>query len=193
MNKIAVLFVNRNSHYKKFPAADCYDVDRDATTYRGTDPIIAHPPCAGWGRLSALSKATPRDKLLGVWAVNMVRKNGGVLEQPWTSKLIRYCGIPKPGEGIDQWGGYTLDIEQSWWGYPAAKRTWLYIVGVPLAKIPPYPLRLTALTHVVDTSKRGSSRRLKLLPKSRRSETVPSLCAWLLDIAELTRQPCQNE
>jgi len=42
------LFVLENSHYKgRLP--DCYDENRNALTYAGTNPVIAHPPCQLWG------------------------------------------------------------------------------------------------------------------------------------------------
>jgi len=44
------LYVEPNSVYKRL-GLDCWDEKRDARTYRGPGPIIAHPPCARWGAM----------------------------------------------------------------------------------------------------------------------------------------------
>lgn len=95
----AVLFVERNSIYKTFPGLDCYDEDRDARTFPGGMPVIAHPPCRLWGRLRSFSTAPESEKDLARFAVAMVRQWGGVLEHPAHSTLWKDRGLPLPGDG----------------------------------------------------------------------------------------------
>lgn len=51
---VAVLFARADSIYKGLPGVDVYDADRDARTFPGGCPVVAHPPCRAWavsGRL----------------------------------------------------------------------------------------------------------------------------------------------
>lgn len=41
--RIAVLFARKDSVYKTMPECDVYDIDRDARTYDGPWPVVAHP------------------------------------------------------------------------------------------------------------------------------------------------------
>lgn len=68
-----------------------------------------------------------------------VRAYGGVLEHPADSKLFRFCDLPRPGGPKDEWGGYTIEVNQCDWGHPTRKRTWLYCVGagLPHFGVPP--------------------------------------------------------
>ena len=42
---IAILFARKDSVYKAMPGLDVYDFERDALTWPGGAPLIAHPPC----------------------------------------------------------------------------------------------------------------------------------------------------
>ena len=55
---VAALFCRRDSNYKLLPGVDVYDADRDARTYDGPHPVIAHPPCRGWGELRHMARRT---------------------------------------------------------------------------------------------------------------------------------------
>ena len=79
---VAVLFARPDSIYKTFPAIDVFDELRDARTFRGGCPVVAHPPCRAWSRMKAFAKPKPWEKDLARWAVQVVRENGGVLEHP---------------------------------------------------------------------------------------------------------------
>ena len=46
---IAVLCARHDSPYKAIPTCDVYDEARDARTFPGGVPVIAHPPCRGFG------------------------------------------------------------------------------------------------------------------------------------------------
>ena len=181
MQPVAVLFARQDSVYKEIPHTDVYDVLRDARNFCGTAPVVAHPPCRAWGRYKAFAKPRPDEKDLARFAVAKIRRNGGVLEHPKHSDLWKDQGLPLPGKGRDEWGGWTLDVAQSWWGHKAEKRTWLYIVGVEPSRIPRMPIRLGKGTHVI-----GQSRKLKNRPevtKAEREHTPPALAEWLVDLA----------
>ena len=138
---IAVLFARQDSRYKQLQGYDVYDIDRDARNYIGNDPVIAHPPCRAWGRLSHMANPRPDEKQLAYFALEHVRKNGGVLEHPKGSKLWKEALLPIPGELPDEFGGFTILIDQYHFGHVARKWTHLYIVGIKLEEVPPIPFR----------------------------------------------------
>lgn len=43
--RVAVLFAREDSVYKTLPECEVYDMARDARTYDGPWPVVAHPPC----------------------------------------------------------------------------------------------------------------------------------------------------
>jgi len=189
---VAVLFARTDSNYKAIPGCDVYDIERDARTYGGGLPVVAHPPCRGWGRLSYFAKPAPGELDLGYFGVDQVRRNGGVLEHPKDSKLWAAAGLPRPGD-VDAWGGWTLPISQHWWGHRAEKLTWLYIVGCVPHDIPTPPMRLGDATHVIVGSRvrRADGSRLRKgmagwrpeVGKAEREHTPPMLAAWLVELA----------
>lgn len=126
----------------------------------------------------------------GPAAVAAVRLWGGVLEHPTDSKLWQACSMPAPGAGPDRWGGYTLQVRQVDWGHPCVKSTWLYVVGVDPADLPPMPAPREP-THVIATRLRlGAPGRLPDLPKSKRHLTPPAFAAWLVELARrVTLEP----
>ena len=132
---VAVLFARKNSVYKSIPGCDVFDVARDARTYLGTAPVIAHPPCRGWGRLRHFAKVRPDELDLAHFAIAQVRRCGGVLEHPWASSLWTAANLPAPGQ-FDQFGGFTFGVMQGDFGHSAPKATWLYIVGLNPSEIP---------------------------------------------------------
>ena len=90
-------------------------------------------------------------------------------------------GMPKPGEPPDAWGGYTIEVSQHWWGHPAEKRTWLYIVGVPRDQIPPLPEQVPPPPSRVEG--RVSRGVIERMAKSKRHLTPPAFAAWLVELA----------
>lgn len=169
---VAVLYARKNSVYKKIAGCDVFDQARDARTFSGRFPVIAHPPCRLWGRLYKFSTAPVSEKLLALDAVHAVRTNGGVLEHPAWSKLWPAAGLPLPG-ARDEFGGFTLPILQSWFGHKAPKATWLYIVGIEPALLPVFPFALGIPTGRVCAT--GS---MKL-----REGTPLDLAHWLVALA----------
>jgi len=149
MRTVAVLCCLPRSEYHRLPGVEAFDESRDAFTYQGGSPVVCHPPCAQWGRLRSLAHPNERHKALGPFCVAQVRQWGGVLEHPAASTLFSVCGLPSPCSGCDEYGGFTIELNQSWFGYEAAKRTWIYMVGVPREKLV-YRINLSPPTHVVD-------------------------------------------
>ena len=184
---VAVLFANLRSHYKELAGLEVYDQQRDARTWPGGTAVIAHPPCAQWGRLRKQSTTNPEMKSHGPWAVSLVRKWGGILEHPAGSTLWPTCGLPKPGQ-TDEYGGFTLDVDQVIWGHPAQKHTWLYICGCRPERLPPIPAPGKRPTHCV-TSSAPTFYRLPELSKVARELTPPDLCAWLVATARRCTPP----
>lgn len=171
---IAVLFTRSDSCYLDLAGVDCWDIQRDARCYTGPGPVIAHPPCRGWGRLRHFAKPRPDEKALALFAVDQVRRVGGVLEHPWGSTLWPAAGLPLPGHALDQWGGFTLLVEQGWWGHPAPKPTYLYVVGCSREEVPPMPVQL----------RRAGGSTMKLCAADR-ERTPRAFAQWLVRLASI--------
>lgn len=180
---VAALFVRADSVYKVLPGVDAYDAQRDARTFPGSMPVVAHPPCRGWGRLRQFaSKVRHDEKALGPWAVAQVRECGGVLEHPRQSTLWDQCGLPIPGAGCDAWGGFTIEVDQYHFGHRAQKRTWLYIVPKVAGCVVPFIAeRGGEPTHCVRPTKHYP--RLPSITKAEREHTPPELSRWLVSLA----------
>lgn len=189
---VAVLFARSDSVYKNLPGCDVYDIDRDARTYPGGSPVVAHPPCRAWGQLRFLANPRSDEKALAPWAVEQVRRFGGVLEHPATSTLWPEIGLPAPGQ-FDDFGGWTFPIHQSTFGHRAKKPTFLYIVGLRPGELPDFPFLLGEATHICGTSgRRLDGSRLHKgdlgwrpeITKAEREHTPAALAFWLVEIAE---------
>ena len=180
---VAVLFARADSVYKTITGCDVYDIERDARRWPGGCPVVAHPPCRAWGQLRFFAKPRPDEKSLAVWAVDQVRRWGGVLEHPAQSTLWPAAGLPLPGK-FDKFGGWTLVIDQFWWGHRARKRTRLYIVGCAPRDIPDMPLALGEAPRTLGVySKRNKTRCRPSITKPEREATPPALAHWLLALA----------
>lgn len=177
---VAVLFARHDSHYKALHGVDVYDEARDARTYDGPAPVVAHPPCRAWGRLRQFANPAPHERNLARLAVALVREFGGVLEHPAGSTLWPAQTLPRPGER-DQWGGWTLAAPQQWWGHKAEKATWFYCVGCEPGDMPPVPLVLGEAAYVVQSRKRTDYR--PHITKAEREHTPPELAEWLVELA----------
>jgi hypothetical protein len=136
----AALFVETGGTYFGLPDVDPWDGARDARLYAGPWPVVAHPPCARWGRYWFGGPSVKVRKVLGdddgcfESALASVRKWGGVLEHPEASHAWRRFGIPTPPKSggwiacLD--GGWTCCVEQGHYGHRARKATWLYAFGM---------------------------------------------------------------
>jgi len=142
MRAVAALFVDPRGVYSGLPDVDVWDEARDARLYAGPWPVVAHPPCSRWCRLAGLVEARwghrrGEDGGCFASALQSVRRWGGVLEHPAYSDAWAVFGLPSPPtrhggwiRGID--GGWACHVEQSRYGHPAKKATWLYAFGTCL-------------------------------------------------------------
>lgn len=127
---VPVLFVRADSVYYRLAGTDPYDAARDATTFTWDRPAICHPPCRAWGNFSWKAKPRPGEKEYALWCLDGIRRVGGVLEHPKTSKLWQYL-TPE-----DKY----IDIVQCDFGHRGQKATRLFYNGVgdPPPMPPPY-------------------------------------------------------
>lgn len=131
---IAALFVQEFGAYWRVEGIDCWGKTRDARTYSGPYPVIAHPPCSRWCQIAGVVEARygyKRGMDGGCFkaALESVRKWGGVLEHPAHSKAWEAFGLNKPPSSggwvnADFDGGWTCQVEQGRYGHPARKATW---------------------------------------------------------------------
>lgn len=181
--RCAALFVRADSIYKQIDGVDCWDIERDARKWPGGLPVVAHPPCRAWGQLRHFAKPRADEKELAFFAVDMVRTYGGVLEHPAKSTLWPAANLPEPG-GVDKFGGWTLPVDQNWWGHRAKKATRLYVVGCEFKDIPRMPIVLGEATHVVGLwSGRDRARARKSIGTAEREKTPVDLARWLVELA----------
>lgn len=133
---IAALYVDTDGAYYGLPGVDPWDEARDARTYAGPHPVIAHPPCERWGRFWHGSPRKPHQYKLGdddgcfASALTALRAYGGVLEHPADSRAWDAYGLRKPprtggwvAAGLD--GLWTCCVYQGHYGHAGAKPTWL--------------------------------------------------------------------
>lgn len=177
---VSALFVRKDSVYKDL-GTDCWDIERNALLWPGGNPGIFHPPCRKWSRMHGFSTAPDEEKRLGIWAVEQVQRWGGVLEHPAHSGLWAACGLPFNG-GVDESGGFITSVNLHWFGFPAEKKTFLYIVGCRIRDVPAHPLSFDAITKVVASSKARHKTGKKEIPKSMRDKTPVAMATWLLEI-----------
>ncbi len=178
---VAVLFVRKDSIYKKIPGCNCYDIEKNALNFHGGMPIIAHPPCRGWGTLRRMAKPVPGETELAIWVAYMIRQEGGILEHPGGSKLWDAIELPKENEGKDKYGGWTLRMPQFWWGHSANKDTRFYIVGIDRKNLPVIPFKLGEAPSVICHSHK--CRRRPEIKCNERNRTPWNLATWLVKAA----------
>lgn len=164
------------------------DAERDALTWPGGVPVVAHPPCRAWSSLRHFARPLPGERDLAPWAVEQIRAWGGVLEHPARSVLWQACDLPAPGQGEDPFGGFTLPVDQFWLGHRARKRTFLYVVGLSPRDLPPFPIVLGEAPCTVGLwSGRDKARCRPEIGKQERERTPPDFATWLVDLARRTR------
>lgn len=187
---VAVLFAHRRSVYKAIDGVDVWDEDRDARLWPGGVSLVAHPPCRAWGRFSAFAKPEAHERQLAIDAVAHVRRWGVVIEHPAFSKLWTECQLPT-GSARDRFGGFTLHVDQLWWGHPCRKATFLYIAGIERSDVPPFEIPFTLPSHVIETNRarRGKGERLPYLPHSRREHTPLAFAKFLVELARRCSSP----
>lgn len=178
-NRVAALCVSGRSIYQHMAGVEAYDARRDARTFAGGCPVVAHPPCRTWSKYLR-HMARPADwqgeQELGRFCVRAVIRNGGVLEQPAGSYLWQDQNLPLPNRPDDPFL-YTVYIEQAWFGYATRKPTWVLVAGLPVHQLPPLPLVLD------DGAKKLS---LTGLSQFSRSRTMQGFAGWLCQAARAT-------
>lgn len=170
MAQPVALFVCRQSPYWGLLGDEaCFDIERDARTYAGSDPVIAHPPCRGWGRYAYKAKVRPGERELALFALDLVRRNGGIFEHPQSSQFWKAAGIVTGGLP-DAFGGWAMDVRQCDFGHRAEKLTTLYMVGVERWPAVPAAVERPAVT-------------VERLCRQERERTPPAFARWLVDLA----------
>lgn len=138
---VAILFAYPDGPYSRVLDVDVWGEERDARTYPGAGPVVAHPPCSRWCRLAGLVEARwghkrGEDDGCFAHALASVRAWGGVLEHPAYSDAWAAFDLPDPprhgGWVRGTCGGWACHIEQGRYGHAAKKATWIYAYGAPL-------------------------------------------------------------
>lgn len=202
---IAALYVQPRGVYAGLPHVECWDEARDARRYDGPWPVVAHPPCARWGRywFGGPTIVRQRREYLekgddgGCFAAALaaIRRWGGVLEHPEGSHAWRHFHLNVPprsgGWVVADWqGGWTCCVEQGWYGHRARKATWLYAHGVELpilrwGSAPGDFVRIDLSVRTPEERRRiirtGACQQMS---KNQRAATPPEFRDLLLSIAE---------
>jgi hypothetical protein len=114
---ISVLCVAKESNYHLIPGLDLWQAARDAYNFSGSNPVITHAPCAQWSRMKAFSRYDKKQKDLAFFCFNKVIENGGIFEHPAGSSFFNEVQCNRNN---------LYSFDQSWWQFPARKRTYLY-------------------------------------------------------------------
>lgn len=190
---IAALYVEADGCYFGLPDVDPWDELRDARTYAGPWPVVAHPPCQRWGNLAAVNFARwggehnrpANDGGCFAAALAAVREWGGVLEHPANSRAFAAHDLPAPtsiGWQATLFGGWVCEVWQSAYGHRANKATWLYYCGDE----PPPELRWNRPqgSHQIGFhDQRGKDRNKPTLGKKEASATPVAFRDALIDMA----------
>lgn len=204
---IAALFVERDGIYFGRDDIDPWDEQRDAREYDGPHPVLAHPPCARWGRYwsggpsAKVKRKKGDDDGCFDAAFRAVCRFGGVLEHPEASHAWRQYNIVSPPRG-GGWipaglflGGntWTCCVEQGHYGHKARKATWLLACGVKPPELIWGPssvkARLDDGFHSAEERRRRTDGKgfddgpYSRLSHRERAATPPSFAAMLIDIA----------
>lgn len=134
--RVAALYVAKGGCYFGLPDVDPWDLARDARTYAGPHPVVAHPPCARWCQMAPVNQARYGQRVgddggCFAAALSAVRRWGGVLEHPAFSIAWSALGLLEPPTtggwvAAGDFLGFTCHVEQRWYGHRARKATWLY-------------------------------------------------------------------
>lgn len=155
---ITILCVAPKSNYYCIPGLDLWNLERNAYLFTGHNPVITHAPCAQWSRNRSFSKIDIISKELAVFCFNKVIDNGGIFEHPAGSYFFKYINASRSN---------IISVDQSWWGFPARKRTYLYFNHVkPLSFNISFDCPVKTVVNMHSTA---------------RSIMPLSFCQWLVD------------
>ena len=189
--KPVILFVLENSLYKR-AGFDCYDKQRNALTYAGNNPVIAHPPCQLWGKMAKINfirwggehNRPGNDGGCFKFALDTVNRCGGVLEHPAGSYAWGEYGLvkPLPNQWTPSGDGWTCEVWQSAYGHKANKKTWLYYRGgLPKEPIWDKPKG----THQIGyQDQRGKERNKPVLSKYEANATPKAFMDYLIELVD---------
>ena len=152
LRTVAALYVEPKGCYVGAPGVDPWDEARDARTYAGPHPVVAHPPCQRWGRFWHGSTRKPHQFEMGAdggcfeAAIKALTTYGGVLEHPADSHAWNRFGLrrpPRSGGWVDATFGqidppqlWTCCVYQGHYGHMSGKATWLLVAGVAREDLP---------------------------------------------------------
>lgn len=160
---ISVLCTHAKSNYKSIPGLDLWPDPRNAYNFSGDNPVIAHPPCAQWSRMKNFARINKEEKDLAVFCWEKVLQNGGIFEHPAGSSFFNYVAADRKN---------MLSVNQSWWGFPCTKRTYLYFHRCSAIAV---PLSFDCVTKTVNQ-----------LHSSKRSIMPLSFCTYLVSCIDQT-------
>lgn len=196
MSDVAALFVQPDGCYANDPSIDAWPESRDARTYSGCLPVVAHPPCQLWGPMAAVNfkrwggehNRPGNDQGCFASALASVRANRGVLEHPKATRAWAAHGLTKPTAiGWQPCGeGWVCEVWQSAYGHRANKATWLYFVG----EQKPFDLDWSRPqgTHQIGfQDQRGKAANKPTLYKREANATPPAFKEVLLKLARFSR------
>lgn len=193
---VSVLFCDPKGVYSVFNNLDLWCKDRDATNYKGNNPVIAHPPCQKWGAMALVNYSRwggdhnkpDEDGGMFLSALQNVERCGGVLEHPAKTRAFEKYGLQKPEHG--KWKksrkGWVCEVWQSAYGHRANKATWLYYVG----KKKPFNLRWDRQRGVCQVGyqdQRGKSKNKPTLSKREANATPIEFALELIKLATLDK------
>lgn len=197
--QIAALYVAEGGAYYGLPGVDPWPESRDARSYAGPHPVVAHPPCERWGRYWNGGPSAKVKRKLGddggcfAAALASVRRWGGVLEHPEASHAWRWHELNTPPQSggwvnADLIGGWTCCVAQGNYGHQAQKFTWLYAYGVDLPVLrwglTPGRVRLDAGFHSeAERARAVKTGVFERLSKRQRAATPDGFRDLLLSIA----------
>lgn len=190
---ITALFVESNGVYFCDKRIDPFDIKRNALTYSGFNPVIAHPPCQLWGKMAKVNykrwggehNRPGNDGGCFKFALDSVNRCGGVLEHPAQTYAFQAYSIPKPVRGrwlqidIKTW---VCEVWQSAYGHKANKATWLYYSGI----LEPFDLdwkRPIGSHQIGFQDRRGKSRNKPTLSKKDANATPERFKEMLIRLA----------
>ena len=205
LRMIAALFVAKNGIYFNVPGVDPWDESRDARSYEGPYPVVAHPPCARYstyatgGPSHAGTRVAADDGGAFDAALHAVRTYGGVLEHPAGSKAWKLHGFATPkrtggwipaGDGI----GWTCYVEQGHYGHRARKGTWLYAAHVALPDLQWGPSQAKILPRPgYDLAKERRRGAVERMSHRERLATPVGFRDMLIAMARTASVPHENE
>jgi len=180
------------------PGVELWTYRRNAMLYDQDHPVVSHPPCGPWSKLRHLYLGN--EHACAPKAVLQIRRVGGVMEHPAGSLLWREAslGLPLPGAESDAFGGFTIEVDQVAYGHVARKKTWVYVIGVPLEIVQAGLLTGGTPTHWCSGFRTGGNRKypanykrkgcavpegIKVCSAQQRRRTPRAFAEWLVSLA----------